>query len=126
MSTSIKKQRIRTGLTQEEAASKLGVHPTTLNKYEGGSRTPSGKVLSAMSKLFGVSMDSLLNEKETAQSSNANTQAEIEEMYRGKYETLLENYVEQNHLIIKLQQDLLSLTGGEAKKTQGLPKKKRN
>ena len=48
MSTAIKRERIKTGLTQEEAASKLGIHPTTLNKYEGGSRIPSGKVLKSM------------------------------------------------------------------------------
>ena len=60
MSTEIKKQRIRTGLTQEEAAKKIGVHPTTLNKYESGVRHPSGKVLANMAKLFQVPMDSLL------------------------------------------------------------------
>jgi len=90
MSTTIKKARIKTGLTQEEAAVKIGIHPTTLNKYEGGSRTPSGKVLSSMAQLFGVSMDSLLNTEVGTHPSNETDKEE--KMYKDKYYELLEKY----------------------------------
>jgi transcriptional regulator with XRE-family HTH domain len=105
MSTQIKKHRIKTGLTQEEAAVKLGIHPTTLNKYEGGSRTPSGKVLPAMAKLFGVSLDSLLNEnQETSIALSINNSGKEEEnmAYRDKYESLMEKYIammEENSIL---------------------------
>ena len=54
-----------TGLTQEDAAKKIGIHPTTLNKYESGVRYPSGKVLTQMSRLYNVPMDSLILEPES-------------------------------------------------------------
>ena len=94
MSTEIKKERIRTGLTQEEAAKKIGVHPTTLNKYESGARYPSGKVLANMAKLFQVPMDSLLKgeaeaihitkgeELKMIQNKLARVEAEVLELYR--------------------------------------------
>ena len=52
---------MKTGLTQEEAALKLEIHPTTLNKYERGSRYPSGRVLAAMSGLYDVRLDALIS-----------------------------------------------------------------
>ena len=61
MSTNIKKCRIRTGLTQEEAAKKIGVHPTTLNKYESGARYPSGKVLANMAQQYNAPLETLLS-----------------------------------------------------------------
>ena len=128
MSTSIKKARIKTGLTQEQAASKIGIHPTTLNKYEGGSRTPSGKVLSLMAQLFGVSMDSLLNTEVGAeQSASNNTETEKEEaLYKDKYYELLEKYStlqEKNTVvteeILQLNKLFLQKKGGILKKKQG-------
>ena len=92
MSTEIKKARIRTGLTQEEAAKKIGVHPTTLNKYESGARYPSGKVLAKMASLYNVPMEPLLSgaatntnpdEKEVrTQMRYRQMEAELLELYR--------------------------------------------
>ena len=100
MSTEIKKERIRTGLTQEEAAKKIGVHPTTLNKYESGARYPSGKVLANMAKLFQVPMDSLVNAG--SDSNIYNTSEKDETMLKvrlAKVETeLLELYRENKML----------------------------
>lgn len=119
MSTSIKKARIKTGLTQEEAAVKIGIHPTTLNKYEGGSRTPSGKVLPAMAKLFGVSLDSLLNEnQETSIALSINNSGKEELMYKDKYYELLEKYSLLQEKHAQQVQDLL------LEKPQPLLKKK--
>ena len=62
MSRDFKKFRMATGLTQEDAAKKLSIHPTTLNKYERGARYPSGKVLAEMSRLYNVQMDDLITD----------------------------------------------------------------
>ena len=91
MSSEIKKQRIRTGLTQEEAAKKIGIHPTTLNKYESGARIPSGKVLVSMSKLFEVPIDSLAKDA-GEHILPVTTHGKEEAMYQKKYEALLEKY----------------------------------
>ena len=110
MSTQIKKQRIRTGLTQEEAAIKLAIHPTTLNKYEGGSRTPSGKVLSAMSQLFGVPMDNLMDNimDNIVQSSDAFNAGKGEDsMYRLKFEQLQGECIDLHKEISSLKDELL-------------------
>lgn len=111
MSTQIKKQRIKTGLTQEEAAVKLGIHPTTLNKYEGGSRTPSGKVLSAMSRLFNISMDTLIHD-----AIETDTGGE-EAMYRFKFEKAQAE-------IIALHKEISSLKDALIKKPTPSKKKK--
>ena len=92
MSTIFKKCRIKTGLNQEEAAKKLGIHPTTLNKYEGGSRYPSGKLLAVMANLYAVPMDQLISNNEAINNSGediemiksklALVEAEVLELYR--------------------------------------------
>jgi len=52
MSNTFRMIRVRSGLSQEKAALKLGVHVTTLNKYENGHRHPSGKVMLKMVELY--------------------------------------------------------------------------
>ena len=120
MSTAIKRERIKTGLTQEEAASKLGIHPTTLNKYEGGSRTPSGKVLSAMSQLFGVRMDTLMNSN--AHEQDVQIQGE-ELLFQKMYMQELKENKELQSRIIQLLDENISLREGSLKKQTSLKKK---
>ena len=106
MSSEIKKQRIRTGLTQEEAAKKIGIHSTTLNKYESGARIPSGKVLVSMSKLFEVPIDSLAKDA-GEYLLPITTQGKEEEMYKDKYYELLEKYSLLQEKHAQQVQDLL-------------------
>jgi transcriptional regulator with XRE-family HTH domain len=92
MSRDFKKFRMATGLTQEEAAKKIGIHPTTLNKYESGARYPSGKVLAQMSRLYNVRMDSFIlgagnksttaTEEETMKQKLNQMETELLELYR--------------------------------------------
>ena len=79
MSRSFKEVRISTGLSQEDAARKIGVHPTTLNKYENGARYPSGKVLAKMSQLYGVKLDSLI-ETETDEGEEEHMNLRLQKM----------------------------------------------
>lgn len=104
MSSIFKSARKKTGMSQEEAAGKLGVHPTTLNKYESGARFPSGKVLKKMSELYQISLQSLI---EAAPTSNpvmeadkmtkeklARVEKELLELYREN--RLLKEQVEKH------------------------------
>ena len=52
------------GWSQEELGERLGVTRQTVSKWELGSTTPELEKLSAMSRLFGVSLDELVNGKQ--------------------------------------------------------------
>jgi Zn-dependent peptidase ImmA (M78 family)/DNA-binding XRE family transcriptional regulator len=52
--------RLATGLTQEQAAEKLGVARTTLVAIEGGDRQPRPEELVALARLYGVGVHSIL------------------------------------------------------------------
>ena len=48
------------GMTQEEFASRLGVTPQAVSKWESGASDPSTANLLALAKLFGISAAELL------------------------------------------------------------------
>ena len=52
--------RRRAGLRQEQVAEAIGTHPVTISKYERGVQDPSTDLLSAMARLYQVSLDWLL------------------------------------------------------------------
>ena len=56
--------RKQKGLTQEETAQLLHVSRTAISKWESGRGFPNIESLKAISKLFGVSLDSLLSGEE--------------------------------------------------------------
>nr|DAR70714.1 MAG TPA: helix-turn-helix domain protein [Caudoviricetes sp.] len=58
--TNFKKARLKTGMSQKEIAITLGVSGPTVSEWESGKKTPSGKNLLLLSKLFDVSTDYLL------------------------------------------------------------------
>jgi len=121
LSTEIKNARIRTGLTQEEAAKKIGVHPTTLNKYESGARHPSGKVLAKMAHHYKVLLESLLFLNNDALINKPDEMEAREEMqYRQKMEAeLLELYRENRRLKDKLEAQSGKKLGRTAKIING-------
>lgn len=53
-------ERKKNGLSQLELANKLGISQKSISKYERGDRRPTYETLTAMAKLFGVSVDYLL------------------------------------------------------------------
>ena len=106
MSNKYRIARLNVSLSQEQAAKKLGIHVTTLNKYENDHRDPSADVVRKMATIYSVSVDKLLD---------MTTTAEDETMYRIKYEDAQEQ-------IIKLQQTIIELK--TAKKERPLAKKK--
>ncbi len=52
--------RIKSGFTQKELASRLGVSPSIISGYETGERTPSAEILLKLSGLLHCSTDYLL------------------------------------------------------------------
>ena len=57
---SIKKYRLKRGLTQEELAEKLGVNRVSISYWERGLALPKGSRLLDVSTALGVSVDKLL------------------------------------------------------------------
>lgn len=53
----IKLLREKSGMQQKELAAKLGISPNTLSQYENNKREPGVDIVSAIAKLFGVSID---------------------------------------------------------------------
>lgn len=60
----IAQQRRNIGLTQLQLARELKISPSAMGMYEQGRRTPDLQTLTAMSRLFRVSLDYLITGKE--------------------------------------------------------------
>ena len=54
MHISYKAARVNAGLTQEEAAARIGVSVATISRWETGMSIPSARRLGAMSDVYGV------------------------------------------------------------------------
>ena len=54
-------QRRNIGLTQLQLARELNISPSAVGMYEQGRREPSIEILLSIAKLFGVTVDTLLN-----------------------------------------------------------------
>ena len=54
MSITLKAARVNVGLTQKEAAKKLGIALDTLGNYERGKSYPDVLIISKMEKLYGI------------------------------------------------------------------------
>lgn len=55
----MKAARINVGLTQEEAAIKLGVSKKTLGRWENGETYPTPPQIEAICNLYGVTYDNI-------------------------------------------------------------------
>jgi transcriptional regulator with XRE-family HTH domain len=100
MSNKFRITRLNAGLNQEQAAKKLGIHVTTLNKYENNHRDPSANVLRKMATLYKVSHNELLGSE--PRKAPASTIKSEESMYRKKYEDKCEEVIELQKMIIDL------------------------
>ena len=56
----LKAARINAGLSQKEAAKKLGISNKTLCNWESGSSFPNVKRTAALCELYGVSYDNII------------------------------------------------------------------
>lgn len=60
----IKRARRAAGLTQEQTADQLGIHPTTYQKWETGDRVASWPKLAKLSEILGTSPNEILSYKQ--------------------------------------------------------------
>ncbi|MGN1346450.1 MAG: helix-turn-helix domain-containing protein [Eubacteriales bacterium] len=60
----LKEIRKREGITQQEAARRLGVSLGAVGNWESGKRTPDAEMLGRIADTFGVSVDYLLGREE--------------------------------------------------------------
>ena len=60
----IAQERRNLGLSQMQLARKLKISPSAMGMYEQGRRTPDLQTLTAMSRLFRVSLDYLITGEE--------------------------------------------------------------
>ena len=74
--------RRQNSLSQEALAEKLDISRQAVSRWENGAAMPDAQNLLQMSKLFGVTVDFLLNDE--CQNSNAADADEISELYRIK------------------------------------------
>ena len=63
----LKARRTSRGFTQEYVAEALGVSRQAVSKWENGTSDPSTANLMALAKLYGLSVDELLKQAETAE-----------------------------------------------------------
>ncbi|NJH80704.1 XRE family transcriptional regulator [Staphylococcus hyicus] len=59
----IKRERLRCGMTQERLANCLNTSKTTISKWENGALFPDITLLPRLSKIFNISIDALINDK---------------------------------------------------------------
>lgn len=60
MAISLKAARVNVGLTQEQAAKKIGVSKSTLQKWESGECYPSTKYIPNITAVYGVGYDDII------------------------------------------------------------------
>ena len=69
--------RKQKGLSQEELANRLNVSRQTISKWEVGDSTPEMEKLTAISDLFGISLDELVMDKAPVKMEGASVKSEI-------------------------------------------------
>ncbi len=57
----LKKYRLEKGLTQENLAEKVGIHPTYVGKLESGKNNPSTKMLYKITRALGIKFPDLFD-----------------------------------------------------------------
>ncbi len=60
MRQNMKAERARVGLTIEEVASRIGVHPNTLSRWESGTAEPYAENIIALARLYQCTPEYLL------------------------------------------------------------------
>lgn len=65
----IRERRRGLGLTQEEAAARLGITASAFNKWERGASLPDIMLLPALARLLGVDLNTLLDFGESSRTA---------------------------------------------------------
>lgn len=60
MKITLKAARVNAGLSQSEAAEKLGISMSTMNNYEKGATFPDVPTIKKMEEVYGVGYDDII------------------------------------------------------------------
>lgn len=74
------------GYSQEELAARIGVSRQAISKWERGESSPDTDNLITLAKLYGVTIDELINGTDEIHKSTANTQNDSTESYNSESE----------------------------------------
>ena len=66
LGSTLKRLRLKKGMTQADIAKDLGLTKSVISAYETGLRLPSYDILIHIATIFGVSTDYLLGKQQTA------------------------------------------------------------
>ena len=86
----LKAARIKTGLTQQQIADKLGITKSTYSGYETAKRSPDPQRIKQLAKVLHVSADALLDISIEKETSPAPAKAEAEEVEKWLTDLLVE------------------------------------
>lgn len=84
ISQRLKDARIKSGMTQDEAAEKMGIHKNSLINYEKGRRVPNARLIATFAGIYGVDSDWLIQ-------SEGGPMPGISNAFLDKYEMLSDN-----------------------------------
>ena len=93
----LKRARENAGLTQTQAAQKIGVSDGTYKNYEQGKREPNGDKLVPIANAFGVTTDYLLGRPTAQPPTDALERLFTEKSFSALEEELLRKYMELPH-----------------------------
>ena len=93
----LKRARENAGLTQTQAAQKIGVSDGTYKNYEQGKREPKGDKIVTIANAFGVTTDYLLGRPTAQPPTDALERLFTEKSFSALEEELLRKYMELPH-----------------------------
>ncbi|MDE7278313.1 MAG: helix-turn-helix transcriptional regulator, partial [Oscillospiraceae bacterium] len=94
----LRQMRNKNNLSQEELAAKMGVSRQAVSKWERAEASPDTENLILLAKLYGVSIDELLNADNSSSSSNSGISLKKDDYgYKNEpvREAVPENYTEK-------------------------------
>lgn len=98
-----KEAREAAGLTQQQVADRLGVHPMTISGYERGVREPDLVMLVHLSMVYNVSIDYLLTRDVTATVTSENRRR-MREMTEKELERILQEEQDEEKVMEAVRQ----------------------
>ena len=93
--------RKKNGLSQEELADKLGISRQAVSKWERAEASPDTDNLILLAKLYGITLDELLNTEDAKDLAMENQESgNLEEVAENKKEEPKEKQKEERHNMI--------------------------
>lgn len=107
LGNNISERRKAKGMTQEDLAVMLGVSPQAVSKWENNLSCPDISLLPSIAKIFGISVDELLDVMPAAEKTYTEPEATYEEpVFTGKKATALLISIDRNGKVSNVKMPL--------------------